>query len=125
MLASRRTPHLHSVIIAGRGDAGAIGRPCQPPYTAGMALIGHKRFSACGVPDLHSVIIASRGDLLAIGRLCYPIDRATMALVRQERTASRGIPDLYCVIVTARGDALAVGRPRHANGPSCVTAISE
>src|SRR5690348_4406946 len=63
-------PDLYSLVVAARGDAFAIRRPCHASQSIGMSLIGEHSMAGDSIADLHSVIKAARGDVLAIGRPC-------------------------------------------------------
>src|SRR6266487_3188425 len=74
-------PYLHCSILAGRGDALPIRRPCYRRHNALMPSIPQHVASSGGIPHLYCLILTRRGDTLAIGRPGYTGYYARVALV--------------------------------------------
>ncbi len=66
-LTSSRTPDLHRLIIARRGDAGAIERPRHRSHKFGMPVVGEDVATIGCIPGLHHLITARRSDALIMG----------------------------------------------------------
>src|SRR5947208_9628402 len=111
-------PDLHCFIVASRGDASPIGRPCHGLYPTGVTMVGLNLVMGMTIaylPYLYRFVIAGRGDATAIGRPRQGIDPIRMASIGEVmfHCNSRGpkvfhLPHLYQLIVAPTGDEVAI-----------------
>src|SRR6266567_4278127 len=108
---SNGLPDLYCPVVACRGNACPIGRPCYSIYPTLMTVIG-KYDAACDcIPHLHRLITASRSDASAIRRPCYGIDPIGKTVIGEKCVPGDDIPNSYDVIPGARGDTCSIRRP--------------
>ena len=128
MLPGCSIPDLDHGGIAGRGDAGAIGRPGNTEYGAGIGgIITELALSRDDIPHLGEAIAFTYGDAGAIGRPGDAVDGADRVVVvrDEEGFPVTDIPDLGGGIEADRGDASVIGRPGDACDCSAMSTIDE
>src|SRR5260221_14065475 len=79
-------PHLHGLIITGRGNIFAVRRPGEGSYKISMAAIGGDQVTIVGIPDLDNIAVAT----IEGGRHKLPI-RGPRRCPRRATTAERVI----------------------------------
>ena len=76
LLAGAGVPDLDRLIVAGGGDAAAVGAERHASDEAGVSLEREHLLAGAGVPDLDRPIVAGRGDAAAVGAERHAIDAA-------------------------------------------------
>ena len=105
-------PDLHCGIIAGRGDALAIQRPCHRRYQTRMPGVGLDEDSTASIPDLHRLVFAPRSDVCAIRRPRHRMHRLRVTAIGEKVCLRGSIPHLHDMlafektIAAGRGDEL-------------------
>src|SRR2546421_4398821 len=82
-------PDLDGVVVAGGGEAFAVGGPGDGIDPVGVAAIDVDVLVVGGVPGAHGLIVAGGGDLRAVGGPCYAGDAAGVTGTDEERVFSR------------------------------------
>src|SRR6266566_1088519 len=93
-------PHLHGLIVTGRGEPLDIGRPRYALYSSGMAGVGKSCLSATefSIPYPYGLIPACGGKALAIGGPRHAQDSISMAGVGEKAGTAAGVPHPYGLI---------------------------
>ena len=101
-------------IVAGGGDATAVGAERHSVRGAGVSLERERFPAGFDVPDLDRLIVAGGGDATAVGAERHACDGVGVSLEREGLLAGAGVPDLDSPTGAARGGATSVWAERHA-----------
>src|SRR5438309_11105582 len=96
-VCGRGIPDLNGFIRAARGNASAIGRPCQGVQATSMTSICQNGLTCQRIPYLYGAVVARGGDKFAIRRPGYC---AGIAFEGRDCLSCRSVPYLYGAIIT-------------------------
>src|SRR6266566_4514008 len=93
-------PHLHGLIVTGRGEPLDIGGPRYTLYSSSMAGVGKSCLSATefSIPYPYGLIPACRGEALTIGGPRYAEHPISMPTVGEQGVPATSIPHPYDII---------------------------
>src|SRR5262249_49942328 len=93
-LALVGVPDLHHPIVAGAGEAFAVGTKRHAGDKVCVPLEGEQRSALVGVPDLHRLVFAAADEAFAVGTKRHTGDRGYVSLEREDFGALADVPHL-------------------------------